>query len=158
MLTPSLPPVGPQWQPGKPTPSSFAAAQPESVASGAPHAVGRFFAARQRGRHTLSLTHDGSPLSCASTESTTPTHSFDSSSTLGSTTEEEDSPGANPEEQVVPPAEVREIAPPPPGAHVTRDPEHPYMPTPVRGQVTTTTPADQGKKQGESAGHPFNLH
>ena len=108
--------------------------------------------ATARPAHTL--THHGSPLSRASTESTTP----NTRSTLGSTTEEEDSPGANPQEQDAPATVVREIAPPTPGAHVTRDPEHPYMPTPVRGQVTTTTPADQGKKTGDNAGHPLNLH
>jgi hypothetical protein len=104
-----------------------------------------------RPAHTL--THHGSPLSRASTESTTP----DTRSTLGSTTEE-DSPGGNPQEQEAPATEVREVAPPTPGAHITRDSEHPYMPTPVRSQVTTTTPADQGKKPVENDGHPINLH
>ena len=54
--------------------------------------------------------------------------------------------------------DVWEVAPPTPGAHVTRDPEHPYMPTPVRANhVTTTTPADSAKKSGDNAGHPINL-
>ena len=55
--------------------------------------------------------------------------------------------------------EVREVAPPTPGAHVTRDPEHPYMSTPARAyQVTTTTPADSAKKAGDDDDHPINLH
>ena len=110
--------------------------------------------ATMRPAHTVhTLTHHGSPLSCASTESTTP----GTRSTLGSTTEE-DSPGGDPQEQDAPATKVREVAPPTPGAHVTQDPEHPEMPTPVRSRVTTTTPANKGKKAGEYEGHPINLH
>ena len=55
--------------------------------------------------------------------------------------------------------EVSEVAPPTPGSRVTRDPAHPYMPTPVRtSQAPTTTPADGAKKAGENDGHPMNLH
>ena len=55
--------------------------------------------------------------------------------------------------------EVREVAPPTPGAHVTRDPEHPYMSTPARANhVTTTTPADSAKKAGDNDDHPINLN
>ena len=93
--------------------------------------------------HTL--TEHGSPLSRA-----TPPSTPDSRSTLGSTVVDTP-PGASPS--------VYEVAPPTPGADVERDPEHPYMPTPVRAnQVTTTTPADSDKKAGANESHPANLN
>ena len=97
--------------------------------------------------HTL--TEHGSPLSRA-----TPPRTPDSRSSLSSTTVVDTPPGAFQDDQ-----EVREVAPPTPGAHVTRDPEHPYMSTPARAtQGTTTTPADSAKKAGDNDGHPINLH
>ena len=97
--------------------------------------------------HTL--TEHGSPLSRA-----TPPSTPNSRSTLGSTTEADTPPGALQDDQ-----EVSEVAPPTPGAHVTKDPEHPYMATPVRAnEVTTTTPADSAKKAGSNDGHPVNLN
>ena len=99
-----------------------------------------------RPAHTL--TEFGSPISRATTTPSTPT----SRSTLSST-EAGTPPGALQDDH-----DVWEVAPPTPGAHVTRDPEHPYMPTPVRANhVTTTTPADSAKKSGDNAGHPINL-
>ena len=78
----------------------------------------------------------------------------DSRSTLSSTTVVDTPPRSLQDDQ-----EVREVAPPTPGAHVTRDPEHPYMSTPARAnQVTTTTPADSAKKAGDNDGHPINLN
>ena len=53
-----------------------------------------------------------------------------------------------------PGTEVREVAPPTPGAFVAKDPEHPYMPTPKRSRVTKTTPSSHGKTAGEAEGHP----
>ena len=101
---------------------------------------------RWRPPHTL--TEFGSPLSRA-----TPPSTPNSRSTLSST-EVGTPPGALQDDQ-----EVREVAPPTPGAHVTKDPEHPYMPTPVRAnQAATTTPADSAKKAGDNDGHPINLH
>ena len=97
-----------------------------------------------RSAHTL--TEFGSPLSRA-----TPPSTPNSRSTLGSTTDAETPPRDDPE--------VEEVAPPTPGAHVEADPNHPYMPTPVRAnQVTSTTPADSAKKTGDTDGHPINLH
>ena len=100
-----------------------------------------------RPAHTL--TEFGSPLSRATTTPSTP----NSRSTLSST-EAGMPPGALQDDH-----DVWEVAPPTPGAHVTRDPEHPYMPTPVRAnQVTTTTPADSAKKAGDNDDHPINLN
>ena len=81
--------------------------------------------------HTL--TEHGSPLSRATTRSTLSTP--DSRSTLSSTTVVDTPPRSLQDDQ-----EVREVAPPTPGAHVTKDPEHPYMPTPVRANQVTTSP------------------
>ena len=95
--------------------------------------------------HTL--TEFGSPLSRA-----TPPSTPNSRSTLGST-EAGTPPGALQDDH-----EVYEVAPPTPGADVSKDAEHPYMPTPVRtSQVTTTTPSDRAKKAGDNEGHPINL-
>ena len=100
--------------------------------------------------HTL--TEHGSPLSRATTRSTLSTP--DSRSTLSSTTVVDTPPRSLQDDQ-----EVREVAPPTPGAHVIKDPEHPHMSTPVRAnQVTTTTPADSAKKAGDNDGHPINLN
>ena len=97
--------------------------------------------------HTL--TEFGSPLSRAS-----PPRTPDSRSTLSSTTVVGTPPGALQDDQ-----DVGEVGPPTSGAHVTRDPEHPYMSTPARAnQVTTTTPADSAKKAGDNDDHPINLH
>ena len=83
----------------------------------------------------------------------TPPSTPDSRSTLGSTVVDTP-PGALQGDQ-----EVCEVAPPTPGAHVTKDPEHPYMSTPARAnQVTTTTPADSVKKAGDNDDHPINLN
>ena len=57
-----------------------------------------------------------------------------------------------------PGTEVREVAPPTPGAYVAKDPEHPNVPTPVRSKVTKTTPSAHCKTSGEAEGHPINLH
>ena len=96
--------------------------------------------------HTL--TEHGSPISRA-----TPPSTPNSRSTLSST-EAGTPPGAQQDDQ-----EVCEVAPPTPGAHVTKDPEDPYMPTPVRAnQVATTTPADSAKKAGNNDDHPINLN
>ena len=54
--------------------------------------------------------------------------------------------------------EVKEVAPPTPGASVVKDEEHPYAPTPKRTKVTVTTPAAQEKKSGCSSTHPINMH
>ena len=73
--------------------------------------------------------HDGSPLSRASSEYTP--------RSLGTTVADEDTP-------------LRE------------DLEHPDAPTPQRTTSTvttsTTTPADQGKKSGDTADAPINLN
>ena len=78
----------------------------------------------------------------------------DSRSTLSSTTVVDTPPRSLQDDE-----EVREVAPPTPGVHVTKDPEHPYTSTPVRAnQVTTTTPADSAKKAGDNDDHPVNLN
>jgi hypothetical protein len=111
-----------------------------------PPASGRFVAVRRGGRRTLSQSMGH--------RFHVPRRRAPLTATLGSTTEAGTPPGALQDDQ-----EVREVAPPTPGAHVTRDPEHPYMSTPVRAnQVTTTTPADSAKKAGDNGGHPVNLH
>ena len=74
-------------------------------------------------------------------------------------TTEADSPDPSaPSVKDEPGTEVREVAPPTPGAFVAKDPEHPYMPTPKRSRVTKTTPSSHGKTAGEAEGHPINLH
>ena len=108
--------------------------------------LGNWQATTWQPAHTL--TEFGSPLSRA-----TPLSTPNSRSTLSST-EAGTPPGALQDDQ-----EVREVAPPPPGAHVTKDPEHPYMSTPARAnQVTTTTPADSAKKAGDNDDYPINLN
>ena len=108
--------------------------------------LGNWQATTWQPAHTL--TEFGSPLSRA-----TPPSTLNSRSTL-SITEAGTPPGAVQDDQ-----EVREVAPPTPGAHVTRDLEHPYMSTPARAnQVTTTTPADSAKKAGDNDDHPINLN
>ena len=90
----------------------------------------------------------GLPLSRATPPSTPNSRSTPSSTEAGTP------PGARQDDQ-----EVREVAPPTPGAHVIKDPEHPHMSTPVRAnQVTTTTPADSAKKAGDNDDHPINLN
>ena len=115
-------------------------------ASAPPGSCPRAQTSAWRPPHTL--TEFGSPLSRA-----TPPSTPDSRSTLSSTVVDTP-PGALQDDQ-----EVREVAPPTPGAHVTKDPEHPYMSTPARAnQVTTTTPADSAKKAGDNDDYPINLN